>query len=661
MTTSRHRLWFWPALAVVMTAAKLWLTRAQPIYAIGPAVHDDRLFLDLAGHILNGDWLGPYNQLTLAKGPFFPIWVALVFLTGIPLGLAQQGAYAAACALLVRAFRPWIPSGFGRFCAYLLLLWNPMTFEGHDLARIMRQNIYTPLALVVFAALVALCARRTQVLRRQAGWAALAGLAFGCFWLTREESVWLLPAVGVLVSWYAWSFHAEIAHRWRVLAGTAAIGISGAVLPLLVVAALNHHYYDWFGTVEFHGRAFEDAYGALVRFKVGPELPMVPVTRQMREAAYAVSPTFAELRPQLEGPVGDKWCEKERFPAADRQIGGGWFMWALRDAVAASGHARNAGEAMRYYRKMADELNGACDAGLVPARAPRSGFLPPLQTGVPRQLWEALVQFTGYFTSFSSFAADVPPSLGDNQDVRPFLDLTHDRISPGERVTIPASPEQDRFRREQIARLEACGRAAAGLLAFLIPLAHIVLLARLLEMAARPRLGGAMVAALAAWLACAAYLAVNVIVHVTSFNNLSPAALSAAYPLEIVFVIAVATDAVGAWFGAADSGTARTGVAPFRRPAIARAIPWIWAAGAAGLVLGGRLAEVAAYAGDVPFNDQWKIEAADILAPWVHGTLSPAAFFFHHFEHIPVWTRLLAWLEAALTGRWDPLVQVLVN
>ncbi|SDS25270.1 hypothetical protein [Opitutus sp. GAS368] len=88
---------------------------------------------------------------------------------------------------------------------------------------------------------------------------------------------------------------------------------------------------------------------------------------------------------------------------------------------------------------------------------------------------------------------------------------------------------------------------------------------------------------------------------------------------------------------------------------------WCWALGAAGLVLAARLHEIHLHTGDVPTNDQWKIEATDILAPWLDGTLRPAAFFAPHFEHVPVWTRLLAWLEVVCTGRWDPFLQTTVN
>jgi len=88
---------------------------------------------------------------------------------------------------------------------------------------------------------------------------------------------------------------------------------------------------------------------------------------------------------------------------------------------------------------------------------------------------------------------------------------------------------------------------------------------------------------------------------------------------------------------------------------------WCWALGAALLVFAARLHEIHLYTGDVPHNDQWQIEAADVIEPWLAGTPHPGAFFAPHFEHVPACTRLLTWLEVRLTGRWDPFVQTTVN
>ena len=190
--------WLWAAILV--TVLKLWLTNSQTVFAIGPAFHDDQLFVKLAAHIINGEWLGPYDQFTLAKGPLFPLFIAATFWIGLPLIFAQQLFYAGACTVLTVAMRPWLRNSALQCGFYLLLLLNPISYDAANLTRLMRQNLYTPLALLTIAGLIMLFSRRRETVRRMFFPAILAGLSFGGFWLTREESVWLLPAVGATLS-----------------------------------------------------------------------------------------------------------------------------------------------------------------------------------------------------------------------------------------------------------------------------------------------------------------------------------------------------------------------------------------------------------------------------------------------------------------------------
>jgi hypothetical protein len=83
--------------------------------------------------------------------------------------------------------------------------------------------------------------------------------------------------------------------------------------------------------------------------------------------------------------------------------------------------------------------------------------------------------------------------------------------------------------------------------------------------------------------------------------------------------------------------------------------------GTAVVVFAARCREISLYASEVPYLDQWKVEAQQILIPWLRGQLSWTAFFAPHHEHTPLWTRLLAWFEAAALGRWDPLLQCTIN
>ena len=653
----RQFWWYWAG--GLLTLLKFWLTRGQPVYGLGPAIHDDRLFAELAGHLIRGEWLGPYNQLTLAKGPGFPLFLAANFWLGLPLGLTQQLLYALACALLVRALRPWLRSAAVSFSVYALLLLNPMSFEGPSLTRLIRQNLTTPLALLIVAGLIALYARRHQAFRRQAPWAALAGFSFGLFWLTREEGVWLVPGLIVLGAGLAWSLR----RVWRThlpdAIGSAAFFAGTALAPILTVCSLNLAAYGWFGTVEFRAPEFQAAYGALLRLEQKPVLtPAVAVSQQMREAAYAASPACAGLRSALEGPVGEHWADHASFGPGTREIRGGWFMWALRDAVAVSGHAPNAGEALRYYQRIADELNAAAEAGRVRAGPARSGFMPAVSPAQWPVLWTEGVDYFLFFTRFESFSTRSPESTGDYAELLPLREISRDRLSPAPRDPAPPSPGQDRLDARKVAGLEAIGQGMCALLRWLVPAAHLLWLLRLAEAAVARRLGFLQLVASAVWLACLAQLAINTLVHVTSFDYKYPAAIAPSYPLLLLFVASVLTDAGGVWIF-----RRRTATRPVPAPprASSRAVLWLWAAGTALVILAFRLAEIHRHTGDVALNDQWKIEAADLLRPWLDGTLRPWTFFIPHFEHVPAWTRLLAWLEVAVTGRWDPLLQTTVN
>lgn len=646
--------WLW--VAVSLTALKLWLVAGQTVSAIGVAIHDDRLFAVLAEHILNGDWLGPYDQYTLAKGPLYPLFIAGNFWIGLPLILSQQILYAIACLVLTLSLGPWLKRADLKCGFYLILLWNPISFDAGNLSRLMRQNIYTPLAMLTLAGLILYYARRHESLRRQIPPALLGGLSLGCFWLTREESVWLLPAVILLVLGFIVALGHELKQRWRVLMVSSGIAITAAILPSLIVSTINWQHYGWFGTVEFKASEFKAAYGALIRPKVGPVLDQVPVSRQMRETIYEISPTFAELKPYLEGPVGDHWSDKISYAAEGRQIKGGWFVWALRDAVAKSGHAPDAGSAMRFYQRIADEVNAACDDGRLPARSPRSGFAPPLDTIQLYPLFTNTLEFTRYFITFSGFTAHSPDSRGDYADLKPFRNLVGTPLSFAPRSPEPVTEQQNRLRQWKVNTLEALGLFVGRILSWLGPLILIVGLARALECIADRRLSYLLGLAGALLSACGAYLAINILIQVTSFYNQSPAALAAAYPLYLTALAGILLDARNAW-----RSPSPVRPNPEKGKAYSSLLPKLIVGGTAVVIFAARLGEIHAFASNVPLYDQWLVEGMQIVRPWLDGTLSLGNFFIPHAEHIPLWNRVFMWLQILITGKWDPLVQMTAN
>src|SRR5437763_9586404 len=301
--SSRFRRWSLFIAALVLVALKLWLIAAQPVVAHGNASFDDRLYLALAEQVIKGNWLGPYSQFTLMKGPMYSLFIAGTFLSGLPLPIAQHLLYLLGCALLVLALRPYFSADWQAFILFVLLWWQPMSYTELD---ILRQNIYTPLTLLLFAGLSALETRRRSGAYIRLAWGALLGISAAAFYLTREEEIWVVPGAVLLIGAAAWN-------SWRggerlrplfmpiLAAAVCAAGILGTV------CSLNYRYYGWFGTVEFRARAFVSAYGALQRPLSSEEIPYVPVARDVRVRLYEVGPPFAELRPCLESTTGSEW------------------------------------------------------------------------------------------------------------------------------------------------------------------------------------------------------------------------------------------------------------------------------------------------------------------------------------------------------------------
>ena len=535
-SSSKH---VWILVGVALVLVKLWLVGAQTVCAIGPAEHDDRLFLNLARALLRGEWLGHYYHLTLAKGPMYPMWIAGSFLAGVPLFTSQHLLYATMCALLVAAMRPLLPGRWLGFLIFAVLLFNPMTFEAAVHGRIIRQDIYHSFALGTLAGLVAMHARRSEPMRKLVWWAVLLGGSFAAFWLTREEGVWILPLVVTLWAWLligAWrEDRKRFVPRCLFLLSPLAL-FFGAVTT---VCALNLHYYGVFATVEFKAAPFKDAYGALGRVTPLKWRPYIPVQREVRERIYAVSPAFAELRPYLEGETGEAWAgpgaAMTGIPPEEREIAGGWFMWALRDAVELAGHGRTGADAMAYYRKLADEVNAACDDGRLAAGPRHSGFVPVWNPGYGPMLRVSLARATKFFLTFDGFNVVPVRSIGPPDKLILFADLTRERLSPEQGMVSPY-PQQRWLDRVRLPILAGIGRVYRALIVPVAVLAGIAWLAAIVSGIVRCRVSYWTVLNLGMMASIALMIFLNALIDATSFPSIHVGAFTACYPMYLLLL-----------------------------------------------------------------------------------------------------------------------------
>ena len=402
-------------VGLAIIAAKLILVYGRPLC---PRLlpHDDFLFLQLASSVLKTGWLGPYHELTLVKGPFLPLFLAVSSRLGLPFLLSQDLLYLLASAVMVLALAPVVPSRTARVVLLAICAFNPATLsrdpDGVGGSVLMRELLYAALTLLVIGASIALWTYRERRWGVRLTWSVSLGAALGALWLTREEGVWIAPPLlfaGGVTGW--WVARHVFSTKERVKACVLfALPLALWGAALLLVATLNWWHYGMFTTNELHTRPLRAAYGALTRVRHPEWIPNVPVPRAVRARIYAVSPAFRELRPVLED-VNSAWpmfgCPI--YPHTCGDIAGGWFFWAFREAVARNGYHSTAQNAAAYYRRLATEIDAACASGGLECDVPRATLIDPIRWYHIQHLPEAMATAFARTVQFSDVLITTEP------------------------------------------------------------------------------------------------------------------------------------------------------------------------------------------------------------------------------------------------------------
>lgn len=392
---------YYATLALILLFS-LWLRAGFPILAFaGP--HDDLLFVHMAATIGAGNWLGDYNNLTLAKGAAYSVFLLANHVTGLPLKFSEHLLYLLAALFFASILGRLYAAKWATLVAFALLAFIPTAWDPEPSGRIVRECLYVSLSLFLLA-LAVRCfvpSKSTSVadeLREKRLFLVLLGFVAGIYWLTREEGVWLLPSGAILIACWLWSRRIML-RPWRVTAFFLVLPLIPALLVVGTVNTINYFKYGVFRNNDFRSAVFQAAYGALSRIKHDHWQRFVFFPKDARERAYRLSPAVRELQPYFDGAIGENWrkngCNQTDINRCP-EIRAGWLIWALRDMVAAAGYYRSAKDADVFYTRLASEVNAACDQHPGECLPYRQTLMPPWRNeyllDTARTSWEVFVK-----------------------------------------------------------------------------------------------------------------------------------------------------------------------------------------------------------------------------------------------------------------------------
>jgi hypothetical protein len=427
----RRRAWL--GALTLLTLFKLWLDSGLGIKAESSQTYDDALYVRLAGFLLSGDWFGPYDQFTLIKSPLYPAWLALVHWLGVPLLVAQSALYAGVGLLLVRELRCADVNRSILLLVYGLYLFNPFVE-----VRVLREGVYSSLLVLLFVALLRLRRGLLEGARSATIGSTFLGIALAAIWLTREEGLLVLPAVAVFYLAFLAGLRSTgtMPRTMRLLALAAPFLLLGAAT--LGVCLVNTHRYGVFAITEQGSSVFASAFGSMMRVEQTHPIPYVLVPWEVRRDLYRVSPAMASIQPFLEDTKNSAWAFNPcQSVSPCPEYAGLFFMWAFRNAASNAGYHRSGEDALRFYRKVADEISRACDSGTLRCGPPRDSIVPPWRPSYGPALAQTVVSGTAFVLSVPLPTYVLDPdardalSFGDPPGLERFYEMTHNRVLPG--------------------------------------------------------------------------------------------------------------------------------------------------------------------------------------------------------------------------------------
>lgn len=357
---SSDRLFVLGLFAIIIF--KFWLVHTEEIFGY-TTKYDCLWYLDSAKHWY---WNSPYSWIAFCRPPAYPLFIAIVHALRIPLRVAieclQMGGYVALIgALREIRFPRWLA-----LSVFALLLFHPESFQRNNYVE--ADTLYAAvLTYLVAGILFTLATRRLAP-------AIGSGVALAILWNTREESFLLFLIFFTYVVLAIYFHHIQTPSRENDKKNFTPILVMFVVAALLIIAVntANYRTFGAFRKSDTTEPGLSAAYRALLRIKPNHPERFVSISREAREIAYTVSPTFAQLKPYFDSNVGG-W-QGHGSPNEIRTV---FFVWALRQMVDRAGAYRDPQTAANFYLKIAQEINLACDQKRIPSRFVLSAFIDP--------------------------------------------------------------------------------------------------------------------------------------------------------------------------------------------------------------------------------------------------------------------------------------------
>ena len=393
---------------------RFWLVQTEDIY--GSSTEYDALWY--VGAAKNWYWGAAYSWTAFVRPPAYPLFIALVHASGIPLRIAIELLQIGGYLVLIAAFRRAAVPRTACLVAFAAMVLHPATFQQNNYT--LSDSFYAGILPLVVGGLLFV------LLTKKPAHALWTSFTLAVLWNTREES-FVIPMMLVVVFAIGLVRQRSETGSWKASMGSwlkpAGLMLGTLALLVLAVNAANYRAFHSFTKSEFNSGPYEAVFKALLRIKPGRVQRYIAVPNESVQKAFELSPTFARLKPQFEAELGRNWQNPVRETLGISEYGP-WFMWALRNVAAKTGFHTDPATANQFYSTAAAEINRALDEGRAPSRFVLSSFLDPDAPKFLGYLPESWGKMVVYF-----FMPRPRTSVHEDTNLTPWMRALYDEMT----------------------------------------------------------------------------------------------------------------------------------------------------------------------------------------------------------------------------------------
>lgn len=411
-------------IAVILTAiVKQVLIHGLTIYAIPAAACDDQLMRDWAYSLSRLEWTGPFTSYIFLKDPGFSFYLAVCYRLHLSYIMTTTLLYSIAAIVFAYAIKKVIKKSWVVYIVYIFVLFNPVSFSLQTLQRVYRNGFALALTLFFVGCLLnfyfTLLDKNTKI---PMIWSVLSGLSIGYLWVTKNDTIWLLPLTLVVMVISAGILVFKMRNKKSI---PRYVMLLTPIIGIMLFSGIKDYFnvqtYGYKG-VEYYGPAISDITGYIA----DDATDTVSISRKSFKKLCDVSPTLNSIWDEMQDKM-DVYGVYDTAPD-DGNVDDGWFGWALVDAVKEAGYYDGCKDANEFYKAVYGELEDAYVTGEISKKQETTMQKYHLDTGERRQeLFSTIKTAIQYMASFNDANAVALESEYDGGlGVWSFENLTND-------------------------------------------------------------------------------------------------------------------------------------------------------------------------------------------------------------------------------------------